>query len=41
MKFAGSSLVVVAETKEEVIAALKNDIYSKEGVWDVDNVSCL
>lgn len=37
--FAGSALVAVAETKEQVIEQLKEDIYYKEGVWDVDNVS--
>jgi len=33
----GSALIVVAATKEEVIERLKNDIYTKSGVWDVDN----
>ncbi|CEJ80734.1 hypothetical protein VHEMI00902 [[Torrubiella] hemipterigena] len=35
--FAGSAVVAVAETKEQVIEQLKEDIYYKEGVWDVDN----
>ena len=26
-----------AENKEKVIEALKEDIYYREGVWDVDN----
>lgn len=37
--FAGSAVVAVAESKEQVIEQLKEDIYYKEGVWDVDNVS--
>lgn len=39
LKFAGSSLVVVAESKEEIVQMLRNDIYGTMGVWDVDNVS--
>jgi hypothetical protein len=34
----GSAMLAYAETKEEVIESLKNDIYSKEGVWDWDKV---
>ena len=29
---------MVAETKEEVIKALNDDIYATEGVWDVEKV---
>jgi uncharacterized protein YciI len=39
MKFCGSTLVVVAESREEVMEALKKDIYSESGVWDLDSVS--
>jgi len=39
LDFAGSMLVMVAETKEEIVTTLKNDIYGTSGVWDVDNVS--
>lgn len=39
LNFAGSMLVMVAETKEEIVTSLKNDIYGTSGVWDVDNVS--
>ena len=39
-KFNGSTIVVEASSKEEVIGILKSDVYAKEGVWDVDNVSC-
>ena len=34
----GSALLVVASTKEEVLELLKNDIYTKSGVWDMNNV---
>ncbi|ROT41519.1 hypothetical protein SODALDRAFT_331260 [Sodiomyces alkalinus F11] len=37
-KFSGSTLVCIAETREEVLEHLKNDIYTKTGVWDLDNV---
>ena len=36
--FAGSTLVVVAETREEVIEFLKKDVYVSKGVWDIANV---
>lgn len=35
--FKGSSLILEAATKADVIAFLKTDVYYKEGVWDVDN----
>ena len=38
LKFAGSALVAVAESKEEILNDLKNDIYAREGVWDVEKV---
>lgn len=42
LKFAGSSVVLQAESREQVIEILKGDIYTKSGVWDVANVSsCL
>lgn len=37
LNFAGSMLIMVAETKEEIVTTLKNDIYGTSGVWDVDN----
>lgn len=37
-KFSGSTLVCLAETREEVLEHLKDDIYTKSGVWDLDNV---
>jgi uncharacterized protein len=37
-KFAGSTLVVVAATRDEVVKDLEGDIYTRSGVWDVANV---
>ena len=39
MKFAGSAMVAVASSKEEVLEFLKNDIYAKNEVWDFSKVS--
>ncbi|KAK3953775.1 hypothetical protein QBC32DRAFT_111224 [Pseudoneurospora amorphoporcata] len=36
-KFAGSTIVLLAESREEVIEILKGDVYAQKGVWDVDN----
>ncbi|KAK7744568.1 hypothetical protein SLS53_003454 [Cytospora paraplurivora] len=36
MKFAGSTLVVVAESRQAVIDLIKDDIYVKSGVWDLE-----
>lgn len=36
MKFAGSTLVVVAESKQAVIDLIKDDIYVRSGVWDLE-----
>ncbi|ABN64681.2 hypothetical protein PICST_42277 [Scheffersomyces stipitis CBS 6054] len=36
-KFAGSTLQVAANSKQEVIDFLKTDVYYKEGIWDLDN----
>lgn len=41
MKFAGSTVIVVAESRQAVVDALKDDIYVKSGVWDLENVSNL
>lgn len=38
MKFAGSTLVVVASSRQEVIDMLKDDVYVKSGVWDLEKV---
>ncbi|KAK4138928.1 hypothetical protein BT67DRAFT_27256 [Trichocladium antarcticum] len=37
--FAGSTLVLVAATRDEVKEILRQDIYAAKGVWDVENVS--
>ncbi|KAK3325791.1 hypothetical protein B0H66DRAFT_599933 [Apodospora peruviana] len=37
LKMCGSTLIAVAESREEVISILKKDIYTEKGVWDVDN----
>ncbi len=39
--FMGSTLVCIAESKEEIMADLKKDIYATSGVWDVEKVSRL
>ncbi|KAG6359352.1 hypothetical protein INS49_012873 [Diaporthe citri] len=36
MKFSGSTLMVVAESKQAVIDLIKDDIYVKSGVWDLE-----
>lgn len=36
MKFAGSTLMVVAESKQAVIDLIKDDIYVTSGVWDLE-----
>lgn len=41
MKFAGSTVIVVAESRQAVVDALKDDIYVKSGVWDLEKVSFL
>lgn len=35
--FKGSMLMVVAESKEEVMELIRKDIYSTSGVWDLEN----
>lgn len=34
--FCGSTLNVLADTREEVVELLKNDVYASSGVWDVE-----
>lgn len=36
MKMNGSTIVVVAESKEEILSILRDDVYAKSGVWDVE-----
>lgn len=37
-KIHGSIMLALAESKEEVLEALKRDIYSESGVWDWNKV---
>lgn len=36
MRFSGSTLMIVAESKQAVIDLIKDDIYVKSGVWDLE-----
>ena len=36
MKFCGSTLMVVAVSKQAVIDMIKDDIYVTSGVWDLE-----
>lgn len=36
-QFAGSTLHVVADTRDDVVELLKKDVYATSGIWDVDN----
>lgn len=38
MKFAGSTVMMVAESRQAVVDALKEDVYVKAGVWDLEKV---
>ncbi|KAJ2903245.1 hypothetical protein MKZ38_010197 [Zalerion maritima] len=38
LDFVGSTIVYVASSREEVLEFLKNDIYGKTGVWDIEKV---
>ena len=33
----GSSLMIRADTKEDVVKILKNDTFGKYNIWDIDN----
>jgi len=37
-KFVGSTLVVLATDKEDVLSQLAGDIYNENGVWDLEKV---
>jgi|SRR6478752_8095742 len=39
LDFAGSTLVCIAESVEEVREQLSKDIYATSGVWDMDKVN--
>jgi uncharacterized protein len=34
----GSTLIAVADTKQEVLDRIRLDVYTKEGVWDLEKV---
>jgi hypothetical protein len=34
----GSAMLAVADSKEEVLEKIRNDVYATSGVWDVDKV---
>lgn len=36
--FAGSHLQIVADTKEEALELIHNDVFAKNGIWDLDNI---
>ena len=36
--FAGSHLQIVADTKEDALKVIHNDIFAKEGIWDLENI---
>ena len=38
LKICGSAMLVQADSREEVLQALRRDIYSKNGVWDLEKV---
>lgn len=38
MKFSGSTLMIVAESRQAVIDLIKDDVYVKSGVWDLEKV---
>ncbi|KAF2223398.1 hypothetical protein BDZ85DRAFT_197139 [Elsinoe ampelina] len=37
----GSCMLGIAETKEEILNRLKQDVYAKSGVWDIENVQII
>ena len=38
LKIFGSAMMAHAASKEEVLDVLKQDVYFKSGVWDLDKV---
>lgn len=39
--FKGSALMVVAEDEQQVRRLLEEDVYSKNGVWDLENTQII
>ncbi|KAL8857335.1 MAG: hypothetical protein Q9178_006101 [Gyalolechia marmorata] len=38
LKICGSAMLVQADSREEVLQVIQQDIYSKNGVWDLEKV---
>jgi uncharacterized protein len=41
LKFCGSTLVLEAASREEIMATLSKDVYTKSGVWDLEKVRAM
>ena len=41
LKFNGSYMIAKAASKDELLQVLKDDIYTRSGVWDLDKVQIL
>lgn len=41
LKFNGSYMIAKAESKEDVLKVLRDDIYTKAGVWDLERAQIL
>lgn len=39
--FKGSALMVVAENEQQARRLLEEDVYSKSGVWDLENTQII
>lgn len=39
--FRGSMIIYTGETKEEIRALIKEDVYAKSGVWEVHNAQII
>lgn len=37
-EFTGSTLVCTAESRDEIMRSLADDVYAKSGVWDLEKV---
>jgi hypothetical protein len=40
-KMKGSACLIGAKTREEVVERLKQDVYVKEGVWNLEDVQII
>lgn len=41
LPIAGSAMIAVASSRDEVMKVLKRDIYCLEGAWDIEKVQIL